>query len=135
MVFRFVNAEAERDRNAVIEILREKEQYYKNILETLPAAVYICDVKGYITFYNKAAADLWGREPQLGRELWCGSWKIYNTHGERMMLDSCPMAIALKEGRMVSGTEIIIERPDGMKRNISRIPNLFSMPMVMFAVQ
>src|SRR5690348_16307519 len=70
MEFRYLNAEAERDRNAVIETLREKEHHYKNILESLPAAVYTCDKNGYITFFNRAAAELWGREPQVGKDLW-----------------------------------------------------------------
>ena len=122
MEFRYANSETQRDHYAVIEILREKEHYYKNILETLPAAVYTCDAKGYITFYNKAAAELWGREPNIGRDLWCGSWKIYNTNGERMMPDSCPMAIALTEGRAVEDAEIIIERPGGDKRNVQPHP-------------
>ena len=52
MQSRFVNEEIERDRNAVIETLREKEHYYKNIAESLPAAIYTCDTRGYITFYN-----------------------------------------------------------------------------------
>jgi PAS domain S-box-containing protein len=122
MEFKFVNEEIERDRNAVLEILREKEHYYKNILDTIPIAVYTCDSKGYISFFNKAAAILWGREPRIGKDLWCGSWKIYNTEGERMMPDSYPMAIALKEGRIVNGPEIVIECPDGKKKYVMPYP-------------
>src|SRR5262245_29107220 len=35
------------------------------ILEALPVAVYITDAEGRITFYNQAAADLWGHRPKL----------------------------------------------------------------------
>lgn len=47
----------------------ENEDYYSNVLENLPAAVYTCDNDGYIKFYNKAAAKLWGREPEIGKDL------------------------------------------------------------------
>lgn len=85
------------------------------LLETLPAALYTCDLKGKITFFNQAAADLWGRRPELGKDMWCGSWKIYNIDGTVLDLDKCPMAITLKEGRAVKGAEIIIEKPNGIR--------------------
>ncbi len=100
------------------------EQPQQQILEKLAAAVYKCDKDGYVTFYNKTAAELWGREPELGKDLWCGSWKIYEPDGVTPMpLDRCPMAIALKEGRSVRGKEIIVERPDGQRINVMPYPD------------
>jgi len=96
---------------------------FNDIMARLPAAVYTCDKNGYITFYNKAAATLWGREPEIGRDMWCGSWKIYRPDGTHLPLDECPMAIALKEGRAVHGREIIVERPDGERRAIMPYPD------------
>jgi hypothetical protein len=32
---------------------------------------------GLITFYNKAAVELWGSSPELGKSEFCGSWKLY----------------------------------------------------------
>jgi PAS domain S-box-containing protein len=92
------------------------DAYYHSILETLPAAVYTCDVNGYIKWYNAAATELWGRRPKLGTDLWCGSWKIYTQEGELLSLDQCPMARTLKEQKTVAGQEIIVERPDGERR-------------------
>jgi PAS domain-containing protein len=43
------------------------------LLEALPVAVYTTDADGRITYYNQAAADLWGDRPELGRDRWCGS--------------------------------------------------------------
>lgn len=104
--------------------VREKEKSQSQILESLAAAVYTCDGSGYIKFYNRAAADLWGREPEIGKDLWCGSWKIYEPDGiTPLPLDSCPMAITLKEGRSVRGKEIIVERPDGQRRNVMPYPD------------
>ncbi len=49
---------------------------YGEIIQKLYAAVYSTDANGLITYYNKAAAELWGREPEIGKDLWCGSEKI-----------------------------------------------------------
>ncbi|SHF43454.1 sensor histidine kinase [Pedobacter caeni] len=92
------------------------------LLDGLPVAIYTCDHLGYVTFFNKAAVKLWGREPELGKELWCGSWKIFHPDGTPMVLDSCPMARTLKEGQPVEDEEIIILCPDGTKRNILPSP-------------
>src|SRR5450432_370056 len=102
----------------------ENEARQSQILEGLAAAVYTCDSRGYIKFYNKAAADLWGRQPEIGKDLLCGSWKIYEPDGITLLpLDNCPMAITLKEGRSVRGKEIIVERPDGQRRNVMPYPD------------
>lgn len=91
---------------------------YHDLVQQLPAAIYTCTADGYIQQYNKAAADLWGREPEVGRDLWCGSFRIFHTDGSPMQLDECPMALTLKEGRPILGAEIIVERPDGGRRHV-----------------
>ena len=96
----------------------ETELRYRQLVHALPAAVYTCDAKGRILLYNRAAALLWGREPEIGKDLWCGSWRIFRTDGTPLPLETCPMAVALKEGRPVYGEEIIVERPDGVRRNV-----------------
>jgi len=87
---------------------------YRQFLEALGVAVYTTDAEGHITFFNQAAADFWGRRPELGEE-WCGSWKLYWPDGEPMRHDECPMAIALREARSVRGYEGVAERPDGTR--------------------
>ena len=90
------------------------EEFPQMLLDNLEAAVYICDAAGYITMYNAAAATLWGREPVIGKDLWCGSWKIFEVDGiTPVPLDSCPMAITLKQGKPIKGREIIIQKPNG----------------------
>ena len=88
------------------------------LVNSIPAAIYTCDTNGRINFFNEAAAELWGRRPVIGKDLWCGSWKIYRTDGSRLDPGSCPMAITLREGRAVQGEDIIIERPDGVRINV-----------------
>jgi PAS domain S-box-containing protein len=88
------------------------------LLDALPAAIYSTDAEGHVLFYNHAAAELWGRKPVIGKELWCGSYKIFRPDGSDMPLEECPMAVTLKEGRAVHGEEIIVERSDGTRKNI-----------------
>ena len=100
------------------EALQEREARYRDLVQALPAAIYTCDEQGYVTLYNQAAVDLWGQEPEAGKDLWCGSWKIYRPDGVPLPLDQCPMAITLREGRAIRGQEIVIERPDGTRRHV-----------------
>jgi PAS domain S-box-containing protein len=85
------------------------------LLKALPAAFYVTDAAGHITFYNEAAAALWGIRPELGKSEWCGSWRLYWPDGKPMPHDECPMAIALTEKRAICGAEAIAERPDGTR--------------------
>lgn len=101
----------------------KSHSYYHKLIETLPVAVYTCDKHGFIQFYNKAAVQLWGREPIIGKDLWCGSWKIFSPDGSPVLLDECPMALALKEGKSIRGVEIVVERPDGVKVNVLPHPD------------
>ena len=92
------------------------------ILKVMGVAIYTTDADGVITYYNEAAAELWGRRPEIGVDMWCGSWKIYTTEGEYLPHDQCPMAITLKENREVRGVEAIAERPDGARINFMPLP-------------
>ena len=96
-------------------LLREREWRFRQLLDALPAAVYTTDAAGRITYYNDAAASLWGHRPRLGTSEWCGSWKLYWPDGTPMRHDECPMAVAIKEKRAVRGMEAAAERPDGTR--------------------
>src|SRR4051812_40366752 len=104
-----------RASGASNETLRERERRFRELLEALPAAVYTTDAAGRITYYNQAAAELWGCRPELGSAEWCGSWKLYWPDGTPLPHEQCPMAMALKEDRPIRGMEAIAERPDGTR--------------------
>jgi len=95
--------------------LRERERRFRELLDALPAAIYTTDAAGRITYYNDAAATLWGQRPALGSGEWCGSWKLFWPDGTPMPHDQCPMAVALKEDRALRGQEAACERPDGTR--------------------
>jgi PAS domain S-box-containing protein len=97
------------------EFLPEREQYYLDILEALPVAIYTADAAGKITYYNQAAADFAGRRPKLGSDDWCVSWRLFWPDGTPMPHAECPMAVTLREGRPIRGQEAVAERPDGTR--------------------
>jgi PAS domain S-box-containing protein len=91
------------------------EEFFRQLIDALPAAVYTTDAAGRITYYNEAAAELWGCRPTLGQSEWCGSWKLFWPDGRALAHSECPMAQAVKEKRPIRGTEAIAERPDGVR--------------------
>jgi PAS domain S-box-containing protein len=95
---------------------------WRQLLEALPAAVYTTDAAGRITFFNEAAVELAGHRPELGRGLWCVSWRLRRPDGTPLPHDECPMAVALREDRPVRGVEVIAERPDGTRINLLPYP-------------
>ena len=95
--------------------LTPRERISRQAIEALPAAVYMTDAEGHITFYNEAAAALWGCRPTLGDSKFCGSWKLYWPDGTPLSHDECPMAMALHQRRAIRGMEAVAERPDGTR--------------------
>jgi PAS domain-containing protein len=45
--------------------VRSSDLEFRRLLEKLPAAAYICDAEGLITYFNRRAVELWGRAPSL----------------------------------------------------------------------
>ena len=95
---------------------------FRNLLNALPAAVYVTDSLGQITYFNEAAATLWGHRPTIGSSEWCGSWKLFWPDGRPLPHGECPMAIAIKEKRAVRGMEAVAERPDGTRVSFEPYP-------------
>jgi PAS domain-containing protein len=83
-------------------ILLESEQRYQRLMETLPLAAYSTDAEGHITFYNSNAVALWGREPELNHDRWCGSYRLWHPDGRLMAFDECPTAGCFRAGRYSS---------------------------------
>lgn len=88
---------------------------WHELLDALPAAIYTTNAQGRLTHFNRACSAISGRTPELGTDYWCVTWKLYHPDGRPMRHDECPMAIVLKEGRVVRGAEAIAERPDGTR--------------------
>ncbi len=83
-----------------------------------PVASYVCDNLGYLIAFNDAAAQLWGRQPEIGKDKWCGSLAVYYPNGRTMPFEEFPTTAVLKGLEVKYGEDVIIERPDGSRRNV-----------------
>ena len=110
------------ERKRAGDRLQESERKLRDLLGALPAAIYVTDAAGHITYCNQSAVDLWGGEPKLGRHKWSDLVKFYHADGSPMALADCPTEVALKQGRIVRGQEAIIERKDGTRIPIIPYP-------------
>src|SRR5271166_4439601 len=86
-----------------------------DILRFLSEAVYATDTKGRITFFNRAAADMWGASPQLGTSEFDGVWRLLRPDGAPLTEAESPTALTLKHGQAIRGLEALGERPDGSR--------------------
>jgi PAS domain S-box-containing protein len=108
-----IRQDAEGPDSNLLPPVRERPAH--DLLDALPVAVYTTDTRGFISSYNRAAAELWGRHPVIGTELWCGSLRLYWPDGQPMPHDECPMAKALTDGFPRGPGEVVAERPDGSR--------------------
>ena len=92
------------------------------VLDQLPVPIYTTDETGSVTYWNQACVDFAGREPKLGEDRWCVTWKIYTTDGERLPHAQCPMAQAIRQKREIRGAVAIAVRPDGTRRAFTPYP-------------
>jgi PAS domain S-box-containing protein len=87
----------------------------RSALDELPVPIYATDTTGAVTYWNRACVDFAGREPELGQDRWCVTWKLYTTAGEPLAHEDCPMAQAIKQKRPIREAIAIAERPDGSR--------------------
>ena len=57
--------------------LRMAEKKYRDLIETLPVAVFTVDTEGYIDLYNQAAVNLWKRKPVKRQDKWFGAHGLF----------------------------------------------------------
>lgn len=96
-----------------LEALSQGGEDSIRVLDQLPAAIYMTDAEGVVTYYNKACISFAGRRPVVRQDNWCVTWKLYTQEGEYLPHDQCPMAVAIREKRAVRGVQAVAERPDG----------------------
>ncbi len=103
------------------QLSKEKEQ--RALWAALPVPCYSLDVEGRIDFFNEAAAELWGRRPELNKDKWGGALTTTALDGSPIRCEEGPTAMALRGQRSVRGIELYVVRPDGSRRWIITHPD------------
>lgn len=91
---------------------------YEQTIQRLSDAVYLCDEAGIIRMYNRAAADLWGKEPVAGKELCFQAVSLLGPDGSVLEGDRHPVTKVLKHHHNEENTQLILKRADGTLRYI-----------------
>jgi PAS domain-containing protein len=105
-----------------LHVLKTGDRSLLAALDELPAAIYVTDAEGVITYYNPACIAFAGRVPALGQDRWCVTWKLYTEDGAFLPHDKCPMADAILTQTPVRGVSAVAERPDGTRLNFVPFP-------------
>lgn len=118
---------AEPDPAAPSRNPSKRERDLRASLENLPLPAYICDSEGIITYFNRPAVVLWGREPKLNDSVhrFSGSFKLFSSDGTPLHHDQSWMALTLHTGKECLGREIVVERPNGQRITVFAHTNPF----------
>jgi PAS domain S-box-containing protein len=107
-----------RDYSGRRQLKQQSDARYQALLNSDSTGIYSCDATGLITYFNKQAAELWGRQPILGdtAERFCGSLMLFRLDGRYLPHDQSPMADVLA-GKVagIYDAEVHIQRPDGSR--------------------
>jgi PAS domain S-box-containing protein len=101
------------ERELAREEARHKDAQLRQVLDAIPVAVYTIDAAGKITYCNRAAAELIGHEPEIGKDDWSATFRLFTQEGIEIPVEERPMAVALKENRAVWGVEALAQGHDG----------------------
>jgi PAS domain S-box-containing protein len=77
----------------------------RDVLESLPAAVYVTDPEGRLVFYNRAMVELTGSKPELGTSTWPAHLALYLPDGTPLPYESM--------ARSPDGIEVLVQKPEG----------------------
>ena len=108
--------------DSAVDAVQRDPGGFHQALDRIPAALYVADAEGTVTYFNKACVTLAGRTPEVGRDKWCVTWRIYTPDGESLPHDQCPMAVAIREKQAVRNVEAVAERPDGSRVHFIPFP-------------
>ena len=90
-----------------------KDDLLRQVLDALPAAVFMVNARGKLTYVNRAAAELVTHEPKIGEDDWHTTFRLFTPDGLEMPHEQRPMTIALKTNRAIWGVEAMARRADG----------------------
>ena len=88
---------------------------YQAELDKIRIPIYTTDTQGLVTYWNQACVDFAGREPQLGSDRWCVTWRLFTLDGDPLPHEECPMAVAIREKRSIRTEVAVAMRPNGSR--------------------
>lgn len=107
------------DHLHVRETLQDREINLRDLVATMPAAVYSCDAEGRLVYFNQRAVALWGGEPP--NEIpwsFLNSYWLCRSDGVMLRGDAAPVKSVVATGQPVVNQELVLERPDGSRIDV-----------------
>lgn len=103
------------ERKRAERTLRESETKYRTLVDILPVGVTITDANGKILETNRMSERILGlsRQDHARRRIDGREWRIVRTDGSPMPPEEYASTRALREGRLVEGVEMGIQKEDG----------------------
>src|SRR3569833_1958827 len=89
------------------------------LIDLLPEGVFACDAPdGMIRWYNRRAAELWGRAPVCGRETLANVMRMFRSDGTVLPPGERPIDVVLATGDPVRDRYLIAQFAEGRPRSI-----------------
>lgn len=108
------------DYRGVEQKLQDREADLRELVSSIPAGVYACDVEGRIIYHNRRAAELSGCEPPLSTGAWgfLEAGDMQDRGAADLPATDAPMKAVLASGEAVVNRELVLQRPDASRINV-----------------
>jgi PAS domain-containing protein len=95
-------AVADEILQTTLDVVRVGDRGLYAALDDLPAAIYVTDANGFVTYFNPAFIGFAGRTPAVGQDRWCVTWRL---PVKRVIISA---AVALASDRFGAGLQSAI---------------------------
>jgi len=103
------------ERKHTEAVVRESEQRYRTVLESLAEGIVVQDAQGNVIACNESAPAILGltRDQLLGRCTFDPAWRTTREDGSPFPPDDYPVTITARTGRSCSNVVMAVQKPDG----------------------
>ncbi len=122
MVISWLNSVRRLFKRRSRPVVSKKLFDHETVMENLPAAIFITDTAGRITYYNLACVELCGDVPVLGDVTLSHSSRLYTEDGRLLTRAEWPITKVLETGVAIRNVPLVGERADGSRMNILSSP-------------